>query len=156
MFRTARYWIQFWASWNHSPSSHHISLIYTLILGYLPPITWSSKNIVSFCVSLIKFYTYFCLSMRATTSIVDLILLDSIAEFRNSHLGLLFPSRRRNYVLSKHWEPHIRHILASQETWTITYTSLPILQIGCTEAVDDLYNPDLILSRNEDSKETQL
>ena len=77
MFRTARYWIQFWASWNHSPSSHHISLIYTLILGYLPPITWASKNIVSFCVSLIKFYTYFCLSMRATTSIVDLILLDN-------------------------------------------------------------------------------
>jgi hypothetical protein len=32
----------------------------------------------------------------------------------------------------------------------------PSLQIEFTETVDDLYNPELILRRNEDSKETQL
>ena len=149
MFRSGSYTIRFRASWNHSRSSHHISFIYTLISGYIPT---NEKDFQKFFPSRFPnniLYT-FCLSMCASTRLVDSILLNSIAYFRychiqfsGSHSGVVedpsrlgchtgrlrvtVPWRRRNCVLSKHRVTHIqRHNLTSQDTWTQTYTSLPI------------------------------
>ena len=113
--------------------------------------TRSSRSF-SFHVSLTKFYTIFIFPFVLVRGwLISSYLIESptsdtvtySCKFSSSpsvvvedssrlgchtgHLGVIVPWRRRNYVLPKHWVPHIqRHNLTSQETWTQTYTSLPI------------------------------
>jgi len=112
----------------------------------------SSFRSFSFQVSLIKFYTVFvfsCMLVRVwliSFYLIQTLISDTVTyscKFSGSHSGVvedssrlechtgrlrvIVPWRRRNYVLSKHWVPHIqRHNLTSQETWTQIDTSLPI------------------------------
>jgi len=120
MFRSGSYTIRFRASWNHSRSSHHISFIYTLISGYIPT---NEKDFQKFFLSRFPnniLYT-FCLSMCASTRLVDSILLNSIAYFRYCHIQLqVFRFSQRCCWRSKssgmsHWSPSSDSPLKTKE-----------------------------------------
>ena len=132
MFRTDHYRLKFRASWNHSRSSHHISFIYTLISGYIPTneevfqkfsLPWFPNKILYIFVfqwMLVRVWSISSYLIQSHTSNT----VTYSYKFSGSHssiiedssrlgchigrLGVLVPWKRRNYILSKLWVPHIQ------------------------------------------------
>jgi len=120
MFITSHYRTRFRASWNHSRSSHHISFIYTLISCYIPTNDKVFQKFFLPCFPNKILYSFY-LSMCASTRLVDLTLLNSIAYFRYWHIQLQFfrlPQRRFWSFMSSgmsHWSPWSASPLKTKE-----------------------------------------